>query len=59
MADLKDVDGWSSLSLCFSVRGISVTSWAVLIKFDGSKRALSPVVDGDIVRDNTKYNTKH
>ena len=49
LKNLKDVDKWSSLSLCLSVRGMQVTMSLYSVQSNGSNRALSPVVYGDIV----------
>ena len=46
----QDVDKWSSLGPCLSVRGMLFESWVVLVQLDGSYSVLSPVVHGDIAR---------
>ena len=43
LKNLKDFDEWSFLSICLSVK-----RWAVLLQWDRSYSALSPVVHGDI-----------
>ena len=54
LKNLKDVDKWSSLSLCLSVRDLRAL--AVLVQSDGLNSTLSPVVYGDIAPSiNTEY----
>ena len=55
-----DVDKWPSMSLCLSVRAMSVTRHLGLYLFshDGSDSTFSPVVQGDIALSiNIQYNT--
>ena len=52
----KDVDKWSSLSLCLPVIGMSVTCEPGLS--DGLNNVLSPILYRDIVlSENTQYST--
>ena len=61
LKNLKNIDKWSSLSLCLSVKGMSVTRelGLCLCSADGSNGALSPEVHGDIAPSiNIQYNTR-
>ena len=56
----KDVDKWSSLSLCLQLGECELlVSWTVPVQSDGLNSALSPVVYGDIFALSIKINTQY